>query len=137
VTQVVIEGAGPAGTTLVYLLVQRGIAVTLVEASHNFGRLFRGEGLIPSGLEAARYPRFDFVHGTTVQDLLWQDDRVSGANGHLIDRRLSYWHRWTAFNSTTASEADTHPATSTFRHSLVFVSGLSTLGRGEYFLLHS
>lgn len=34
------------------LLIQRGIAVTLIEASRNFRRIFRGEGLMPSGLEA-------------------------------------------------------------------------------------
>jgi 2-polyprenyl-6-methoxyphenol hydroxylase-like FAD-dependent oxidoreductase len=51
-TQVVIVGAGPAGLTLAMLLVQRGIAVTLIEASRNFRRIFRGEGLMPSGLEA-------------------------------------------------------------------------------------
>jgi 2-polyprenyl-6-methoxyphenol hydroxylase-like FAD-dependent oxidoreductase len=50
--QVVIVGAGPAGLTLAMLFVQRGIAVTLIEASRNFRRLFRGEGLMPSGLEA-------------------------------------------------------------------------------------
>jgi 2-polyprenyl-6-methoxyphenol hydroxylase-like FAD-dependent oxidoreductase len=51
-TQVVIVGAGPAGLTLAMLLVQRGIAVILIEASRNFRRIFRGEGLMPSGLEA-------------------------------------------------------------------------------------
>jgi len=51
-TQVVIVGAGPTGTTLALLLVQRGIAVKLIEASRNFRRVFRGEGLMPSGLDA-------------------------------------------------------------------------------------
>jgi 2-polyprenyl-6-methoxyphenol hydroxylase-like FAD-dependent oxidoreductase len=51
-TQVVIVGAGPAGATLALLLVQRGIAVKLVEASRTFQRAFRGEGLMPSGLDA-------------------------------------------------------------------------------------
>jgi 2-polyprenyl-6-methoxyphenol hydroxylase-like FAD-dependent oxidoreductase len=50
--QVVIVGAGPAGLMLAMLLVQRGIAVTVIEASRNFRRIFRGEGLMPSGLEA-------------------------------------------------------------------------------------
>lgn len=50
--EVVIVGAGPAGTTLALLLVQRGIRVTLVEASSTFQRIFRGEGLMPSALEA-------------------------------------------------------------------------------------
>ncbi len=51
-TQVVIVGAGPTGATLALLLVQRGITVKLVEASRNFQRVFRGEGLMPSGLDA-------------------------------------------------------------------------------------
>jgi len=41
-TQVVV-GAGPTGATLALLLVQRGIAVKLIEASRNFRRGFRGE----------------------------------------------------------------------------------------------
>jgi 2-polyprenyl-6-methoxyphenol hydroxylase-like FAD-dependent oxidoreductase len=51
-TQVVIVGAGPAGLTLALLLAQRGIAVKLVEASRTFRRIFRGEALMPSGLDA-------------------------------------------------------------------------------------
>jgi len=39
-TQVVIVGAGPTGATLALLLVQRGIAVKLIEASRNFRRVF-------------------------------------------------------------------------------------------------
>lgn len=50
--QVVIVGAGPVGATLALLLVQRGIAVQLVESSRSFRRQFRGEALMPSGLEA-------------------------------------------------------------------------------------
>jgi len=51
-TQVVIVGAGPTGATLALLLVKQGIAVKLIEASRNFHRVFRGEGLMPSGLDA-------------------------------------------------------------------------------------
>ncbi|PSB28743.1 FAD-dependent monooxygenase [Chlorogloea sp. CCALA 695] len=51
-TQVVIVGAGPTGLTLAMLLAKRGIAVKLIEASRNFRRIFRGEALMPSGLEA-------------------------------------------------------------------------------------
>ena len=49
---IVIVGAGPAGATLALMLVQREIAVVLVEASRNFARSFRGEALMPSGLDA-------------------------------------------------------------------------------------
>jgi 2-polyprenyl-6-methoxyphenol hydroxylase-like FAD-dependent oxidoreductase len=51
-SQIVIIGAGPTGLTLAMLLAQRGITVTLVEVSRNFRRTFRGEALMPSGLEA-------------------------------------------------------------------------------------
>ena len=53
-TQIIIIGSGPTGATLALLLVKQGIEVTLIEASHNFERLFRGEGLMPSGLDALK-----------------------------------------------------------------------------------
>lgn len=51
-TQVLIVGAGPTGATLALLLVKQGITVKLIEASRDFKRAFRGEGLMPSGLAA-------------------------------------------------------------------------------------
>ena len=137
-SQVVIIGAGPTGLTLAMLLAQRGIEVTLVEASRNFRRTFRGEALMPSGLDAidqmgltdlvagiphrpldawefvieqrsifrvdepmepggppctlisqspflegvlataSKYPNFEFIAGTAIRDVVWQDDRVVG-----------------------------------------------------------
>jgi 2-polyprenyl-6-methoxyphenol hydroxylase-like FAD-dependent oxidoreductase len=50
--QAVIIGAGPTGLTLAMLFAKRGISVILIEASRSFRRIFRGEGLMPSGLEA-------------------------------------------------------------------------------------
>jgi len=47
-----IAGAGPAGAALAYLLARRGVRVTLVERQHDFAREFRGEGLMPSGVDA-------------------------------------------------------------------------------------
>lgn len=47
-----VVGAGPAGASLALLLARSGIAVTLVEASSSLSRQFRGEALMPSGLEA-------------------------------------------------------------------------------------
>ncbi len=49
---VIVVGAGPAGATLAYLLGSRGIDVTLLERQHDFEREFRGEVLLPSGVEA-------------------------------------------------------------------------------------
>jgi 2-polyprenyl-6-methoxyphenol hydroxylase-like FAD-dependent oxidoreductase len=51
---VVIVGAGPAGAALSLLLARRGIAVTLVERERDFERAFRGEALMPTGLDALR-----------------------------------------------------------------------------------
>ena len=48
---VLIVGAGPAGAVLSYLLSREGIAVTLIERHHDFDREFRGEILMPSGIE--------------------------------------------------------------------------------------
>lgn len=50
--QIIIVGAGPTGAALALLLVKRGINVTLIEAAKDFNRIFRGEGLMPSGLDA-------------------------------------------------------------------------------------
>ncbi len=48
----VVVGAGPAGASLALLLARSGLPVDLVEAALNSNRLFRGEGLMPSGLAA-------------------------------------------------------------------------------------
>src|SRR5207249_6610084 len=52
VAHVVIAGAGPASESLAYLLARRGLGVTLLERQTDFAREFRGEGLMPSGVEA-------------------------------------------------------------------------------------
>jgi 2-polyprenyl-6-methoxyphenol hydroxylase-like FAD-dependent oxidoreductase len=49
---VVIVGAGPAGAALAHLLASRGIEVALLERQLDFAREFRGEVLMPSGIEA-------------------------------------------------------------------------------------
>ncbi|MGL5832109.1 MAG: FAD-dependent monooxygenase [Waterburya sp.] len=50
--QVIIVGAGPAGAVLALMLVRKGIKVRLIEAARDFKRQFRGEGLMPTGLDA-------------------------------------------------------------------------------------
>lgn len=52
--RVIIVGAGPAGMALGYLLARRGVGVTMLETHHDFGRVFRGEGLQRSGIDAFR-----------------------------------------------------------------------------------
>jgi 2-polyprenyl-6-methoxyphenol hydroxylase-like FAD-dependent oxidoreductase len=49
---VLIVGAGPAGAGLALLLASRGVRVTLIERQRDFEREFRGELMMPSGLDA-------------------------------------------------------------------------------------
>lgn len=49
---IAIAGAGPAGVATALLLAQQGLKVTLLEQEPEFERVFRGEGLMPSGLAA-------------------------------------------------------------------------------------
>lgn len=51
---VVIAGAGPAGVASALLLGRAGVAVTLVEREADTARVFRGEALMPSGIDALR-----------------------------------------------------------------------------------
>ena len=51
-TRVILVGAGPAGAALAYLLARRGVEVVLLERQTDFAREFRGEVLLPGGLEA-------------------------------------------------------------------------------------
>ena len=44
-------GAGPGGAVLSYLLAKAGVRVTLIERHQDFSREFRGEILMPGGLE--------------------------------------------------------------------------------------
>ena len=48
---IVISGAGPAGAVTAYLLARAGVRTTLIERHEDFSREFRGELLMPSGLE--------------------------------------------------------------------------------------
>ena len=49
--KVIIAGAGPAGAVLAFLMARAGITTTLIERHKDFSREFRGELLMPSGLE--------------------------------------------------------------------------------------
>jgi 2-polyprenyl-6-methoxyphenol hydroxylase-like FAD-dependent oxidoreductase len=48
----IVVGGGPAGASLAFLLADRGIEVTLLERQRDFAREFRGEILLPSGIDA-------------------------------------------------------------------------------------
>lgn len=49
---VVVVGAGPAGVATALLLARCGVEVTVVERETSFERVFRGEGLMPTGIDA-------------------------------------------------------------------------------------
>ena len=49
---VIIVGAGPAGASLALLLARCGTDVSLLEQETTFERVFRGEGLMPAGIDA-------------------------------------------------------------------------------------
>jgi 2-polyprenyl-6-methoxyphenol hydroxylase-like FAD-dependent oxidoreductase len=49
-----IVGAGPAGAALAFLLARRGLEVSLIERQRDFAREFRGEAVMPSGLDVFR-----------------------------------------------------------------------------------
>jgi 2-polyprenyl-6-methoxyphenol hydroxylase-like FAD-dependent oxidoreductase len=50
--KVLVVGAGPAGATTALLLARYGVDVTLLERETSFERVFRGEGLMPLGIDA-------------------------------------------------------------------------------------
>ncbi|MCG8592467.1 MAG: FAD-dependent monooxygenase [Proteobacteria bacterium] len=49
--RIAVVGAGPAGAALALLLARNGVEVVLLERETDFERVFRGEGLTPSGIE--------------------------------------------------------------------------------------
>ena len=83
-SRVVIVGAGPAGMALAYLLARRGAAVTVLESHHDFARVFRGEGIQRSGIDAFRQmglgEQFDRVPHTEVRTI------EIYSNGRLVVR---------------------------------------------------
>ncbi len=81
--RVAIGGAGPAGASLAYLLASRGIDVVLIERQRNFEREFRGEILMPSGIEALEQMRLREV--------------LSRIPHHQLDHFTLYMNRRRAF----------------------------------------
>jgi 2-polyprenyl-6-methoxyphenol hydroxylase-like FAD-dependent oxidoreductase len=96
-THVVIIGAGPTGLTLAMVLAQRGIAVKLVEASRSFRRIFRGEALMPSGLEAI--------------DQMGLSDLIAGLPHRSIDAWEFYIENRPIFRVNEPMEAGGKPCT--------------------------
>ena len=74
--KVLVVGAGPAGAATALLLVRCGIAVTLVERETSFERVFRGEGLMPLGIDAL------------------SEMRLRGVLESIPGRRVESWNIW-------------------------------------------
>lgn len=79
----VIVGAGPAGSALAVQLSGQGIPVSLLEASRRGEQQFRGQGLMPSGLEALRALGLDPLPAELPQ-------RPLTGWGFVLDRRLVF-----------------------------------------------
>lgn len=99
--RVIIVGSGPTGAALSLLLARRGVDVVLLEREAAFDRVFRGEAMMPSGLDALRQmglgreldglpqvvvPCMEmFIEGRRVQRADWPE--VSGDNaGHVVSQ---------------------------------------------------
>lgn len=69
--RVAVVGAGPAGAALSLVLARAGVEVRLIDGATSFDRVFRGEGLLPLGLDALEQLRLgwsiDQVPGRTVE----------------------------------------------------------------------
>ena len=74
--KVLVVGAGPAGAAMALLLARCGLGVTLVERETSFERVFRGEGLMPLGIDAL----FEM--------------RLRGVLESIPSRRVESWNIW-------------------------------------------
>ncbi|MGF1458984.1 MAG: FAD-dependent oxidoreductase [Leptolyngbyaceae cyanobacterium] len=88
---IIVVGAGPAGVATAYLLAERGLPVTLIEQETAFDRVFRGEGLMPSGAQALEQMGLgDLLHQIPVRRLdAW--DFVIERQRRM--RVVEPWHR--------------------------------------------
>ena len=80
----IVVGAGPAGAALSLLLARGGAEVLLVERETDFARVFRGEGLMPLGLE--------MLHEMGFREQLHQlpGDRLDAWDIHLDRMRVMH-----------------------------------------------
>lgn len=77
-----IVGAGPAGAALAFLLAHRGIDVTLLERQRDFSREFRGEILMPTGVQAIQEMGLSQAMGAVSQEI--QDSISLYLNGRRV-----------------------------------------------------
>ena len=94
---VIVVGAGPGGTVLSYLLAKAGVRVTLIERHQDFSREFRGEVLMPGGLEPLD------------QIGLWEDlEKVSHVKVDAINIYVDQKHAW-SFEVTASAYSRYRP----------------------------
>jgi 2-polyprenyl-6-methoxyphenol hydroxylase-like FAD-dependent oxidoreductase len=74
--KVLVVGAGPAGAATALLLARCGLGVSLIERETSFERVFRGEGLMPLGIDAL------FEMG------------LGGVLEFIPSRRIESWNIW-------------------------------------------
>ena len=86
-SHVVVVGAGPAGASLAYLLANRGVEVTLLERQRDFAREFRGEVLMPSGIEAFKQMGLQ-TQLAAVSSYTWQTFEIYVNGKSLISETL-------------------------------------------------
>ena len=79
---IAIVGAGPAGASIAYLLANRGVDVTLIERRRDFAREFRGEILMPSGIEALQQMGLGEALGRTASHVA--PDMALYMNGKMV-----------------------------------------------------
>lgn len=86
---VVIVGAGPAGASLSYMLAKHGLQVTLLERETDLSRVFRGEGLMPSGIDALmELGLYDILDGMPTRKLASWDLFINGNDIMRVEERL-------------------------------------------------
>lgn len=119
--RVAVVGAGPAGASLAWLLARNGVEVELFERETDLERVFRGEALMPAGLDALhqmglreRLPR---LPGEAIESWdIWVDRtqilHIPEPSHELGDRAMRVVSQ-TALLELLIGEAGRHPG---FRH---------------------
>src|SRR6266508_338823 len=97
-TDVVIVGAGPAGSALAIMLGQAGVKAVLLDRSRFPRDKTCGEGLMPAGvkvLEALEVPlaQFPALRGVT-----YRVPRAGSASGEFMDGKTGSWVRRLQFH---------------------------------------